>query len=201
MNLPLLLFAAAASDVPLPDRNPGSTRWVAGPHDLSMGTALWQHPTFGHSYPYFGLDQPRVNVNATYVVRVGGPAVAGVHVAYHDIAYGPDGDRRTRSTRLEPRVGFRIGRNTRTRADFSVGGAMDFGQHRTMVAPVLATTGRHWIGASRKWFVWAEARIGLWLEAGSSLQFCMEWCDQAYVNNPGGTGLLWGFGRSFGPTP
>lgn len=193
----MMVALGQRAEVPLPDMNPGSTRWVSGPTDVSVGSALWQAATFGRSIPHW-FPNPRVNVNTTVMTRVGGsPAVMGVHGAFQSIAYGPGGARRTQSIRVEPRIGFRVGRSERSRWDVTVGGAVDYWR-QLKGAPVLAGTWRHWLGEDKRTFLTAEARVGLWLEASTTLQFCTEWCDQSSIVNPGGTGLLLGVGRTVG---
>ncbi|MCB9692679.1 MAG: hypothetical protein H6736_12790 [Alphaproteobacteria bacterium] len=189
-----MLWIVAALAVPLPTFH-GPSPWTGSP-DLTVGTGIWQAPMRGGAWPH---AFPRVNVNATLAGRIGRRGLLGLHGAWQYTRYGPDARVANPNGRLEPRVGlrYRLGSGF---IDLTAGLSVDRGRGIFLPGPVLAVAPRIPLGKSRTYAV-LEARLALRYGGGVTFIDCLEWCDQRWIDNPGGTGLLLGIGRPLSRSP
>lgn len=185
------LFASAIATTPLPDPTPPRP-WIGGDVELSIGAGLWQMPSHsrGDTEPF-----PRVNGNAYAMTHVG-RLLLGVHGAAWQV---PSPTQRLSGWRVEPRVGLAVGLWRTARLDLTAGLALDVLWSRVVPGPVLAATTRWFPGKSpgSGLFVLGEARLAPRYSHYQTMMLCTDGCNQTYINNPGGTGVLVGAGWAF----
>ncbi|MCB9677736.1 MAG: hypothetical protein H6737_21700 [Alphaproteobacteria bacterium] len=187
-----LCALAWGSDLPLPSPNPGS-RLFPGHTEISVGTGILQEPAV-HRKDAFRL--PRASVHLTLAHRLWrSPVYLGAHTAFQDASYD--------TLRLEPRVGFRIGEaDVPFRVDLVVGWSVDVNGYELVHTPTAAVSPRLWLwkrGELLPWFVHVDARIGFLRGYETTTMLCFTpGCNVVTHITPGGSGILWGVGRSFG---
>lgn len=191
----LLCTMAFGSDLPLPSRSSRGDGLFVRRSDLSVGTGLFQEPPRYSSKAY---EFPRANVHLTFGHAIGRSRFfAGVHTAFQAATFQT-------ALRVEPRMGLRIGDpETPIRIDLTAGWSVDTTDNGLVHSPVIALSPKAWLpkqGTLRPWFVHVDFRLGVLRTSSTTLIGCAPGtsCNVRTRYTPGGTGLLWGIGHSFG---